>query len=124
MSFMDATHQDHVHAMTGLFPGDYFIHEFEMGGKTLFAYGLLHRIDDGQQYHADYQCSAPPSQPTSIEKKSHRVVGRINRRAFELARMRGWPNSPEGVDAIIRYAAGQQTPLTLIERLRLSFIKS
>src|SRR5947209_16388391 len=109
---MDTTHQNKVHALTGLFPGDYFIHEFDFDGQSFFAYGLLHRIDEGK-YHADYQCSCPPSQPTAVEKESHRVVGRISRRAYELARLRGWPNSQSGVAALIDYSAGKRIPLSL-----------
>ncbi len=73
---MDTAPQNAVHAMTGLFPGDYFIHEFEINDQSFFAYGLLRDIVDGK-YHADYQASRPPARPTVIEKESHRIVGRI-----------------------------------------------
>jgi len=119
---MDTTPQNEVHAMTGLFPGDYFIHEFDFDGQSFFAYGLLHGID-GTQYHADYQCSRPPSQPLTVSKDSHRVVGRITRRAYELARLRRWPNSQAGVAAVIDYSAGKQIPLSLTERFRLVFVR-
>jgi hypothetical protein len=52
---MDTTSQNEVHALTGLFPGDYFIHEFDLDGQSFFAYGLLRSID-GTKYHADYKC--------------------------------------------------------------------
>ena|ERR1022692_1491911 len=109
--------------MTGLFPGDYFIHEFDFDGQSLFAYGLLHRVEDDGKYHADYQSSRPPSQPTTVSKDSHRVIGRISRRAYELARLRGWPNSRVGVTPLIDYSAGKQIRLSLQERFRLFFIR-
>src|SRR5271168_1097774 len=98
---MDTTAQNKAHAMAGLFPGDYFIHEFDFDGQSFFAYGLLRRVEDDGKYHADYQSSHPLSQPTTVTKDSHRVVGRINRRAYELARLRGWPNSQAGVVSLI-----------------------
>ena len=102
---MDTTPQNEVHAMTGLFPGDYFIHEFDFDGQSFFAYGLLRRID-GTKYHADYKCSNPPSQPLTAPKQSHRIVGRISKRAYQLARLRRWPNSQEAVAALIDFSAG------------------
>jgi hypothetical protein len=112
-----------VHALTGLFPGDYFIHEFDFDGQSFFAYGLLHRIDNDGKYHADYQSSRPPSQPRTVSKESHRVVARINRRAYELARLRGWPNSQAGVTAVIDYSTGKRIALSPPERFRLFFIQ-
>jgi hypothetical protein len=119
---MDTSHQNQAHALTGLFPGDYFIHEFDFDGQRFFAYGLLQRIEDGK-YHADYKCSRPPSEPTTVGKESHRVVGRISRRAYELARLRGWPNSEAGVAAVIDYSAGKRIPLSFGERFRLFFVR-
>lgn len=119
---MDTTHQNLVHALTGLFPGDYFIHEFDLEGQSFFSYGLIHRIEDGI-YYADYQCSCPPSRPTTVEKESHRVVGRISRSAYELARLRGWPNSPTEVWLLIEYSAGKRIRLSLWEKFRLLLIK-
>jgi hypothetical protein len=112
-----------VHAMTGLFPGDYFVHEFDFAGQRFFAYGLLRRIEDDGKDHADYQSSRPPSQPMTVSEDSHRVVGRISRRAYELARLRGWPNSQAGVAALIDYSAGKRIRLSLRERFRLLFIR-
>jgi hypothetical protein len=119
---MNNSIQNEVHAFTGLFPGDYFIHEFDFEGESFFAYGLLRQIV-GTKYHADYQCSRPPSQPTTVEKQSHRVVGRISRRAYELARLRGWPNSQAGVDAVIDYSAGKRIRLSIAERLKLLLVR-
>jgi hypothetical protein len=119
---VETIHQNQVHAFTGLFPGDYFIHEFDFGGQSFFAYGLLQRIEDGK-YYADYQSSRPPSQPTTVEKESHRVVGRISRRAYELARLRGWPNSQTGVSAVTDYSAGKRIQLSFRERFRLLFVR-
>ena len=119
---MDTSPQNEVHAFTGLFPGDFFIHEFDFGGQSFFAYGLLKQID-GTKYHADYQCSNPPSQPLSVDKDSHRIVGRISRRAYELARLRRWPNSQAAVAALIDFSAGKKIPLSLSERFSLLFIR-
>ena len=119
---MDVAHQNKTHAFTGLFPGDHFIHEFDLGGQSFFAYGLLTRIDHGK-YHANYQSSPPPCQPTLIEKESHRIVGRISRRAYELARLRGWPNSQDGVAAVIDYSTGKRIRLSFRERIKLFFIR-
>src|ERR1700739_1899329 len=104
---MNTKYVNEVHAMTGLFPGDYFIHEFDFDGERFFAYGLLRRIDDDGKYYADYRCTRPPSEPTTVSKESRRVVGRISRRAYELARLRGWPNSQSGVAAVVDYSAGK-----------------
>ncbi|HLV86332.1 MAG TPA: hypothetical protein VKV39_05095 [Candidatus Sulfotelmatobacter sp.] len=119
---MDTTAQNKVHAMTGLFPGDYFIQEFDFDGQSLFAYGLLRRID-GTKYHADYNCSNPPSQPSSVSKESHRVVGRISKRAYHLARLRRWPNSQAAVSALIDFSAGKKIPLSVSERFSLLFVR-
>ena len=119
---MDTTPQNEVHAMTGLFPGDYFIHEFDFDGQSFLASGLHRRID-GTKYHADYKCSNPPSQPLTAPKQSHRIVGRISKRAYQLARLRRWPNSQEAVAALIDFSAGKRIPLSLSERVRLLFIR-
>jgi hypothetical protein len=50
---MDTTPQNEVHAMTGLCPGDYFIHEFDFDGQSFFAYGLLRSIG-GTKYRHRY----------------------------------------------------------------------
>jgi hypothetical protein len=112
-----------AHAMAGLFPGDYFIHRFEIGERILFAYGLLRLIDEVGKYHADYRCSQPPAQPAEIAQSKQRVVGRISRRAYELARMRGWPNTEAAVAAVIDYSAGKGVPLRWEERFRLFFVR-
>jgi hypothetical protein len=44
---MDVDQQRQVHAFTGLFPGDYFVHEFDFDGQRFFAYGLVRHIDEG-----------------------------------------------------------------------------
>ena len=103
---MDTTSHNEVHHMTGLFPGDYFIHEFDIDGKRLFAYGLLRSIDR-PNYYVHYDCSNPPSQPLTLSKQSHRVVGRISKRAYQLARLRRWPNSQAEVSALIDFSAGK-----------------
>ena len=119
---MDTTHQNEVHTMTGLFPGDYFIHEVDFDGQSFFAYGLLRSID-GSEYRADYNCSNPPSQPSTVSKESHRVVGRISKRAYQLARLRGWPNSQTAVSALIDFSAGKKIPLSFSERFSLLFVR-
>ena len=119
---METAPQNSVHAMTGLFPGDYFIHEFEINGQSFFAYGLLRDIADGK-CRADYQSRRPPAQPTVIEKESHRVVGRISRRAYELARLRHWPNSRPEVAELIDFSAGKRVRLSVSERLRLLLVR-
>jgi len=119
---METAHQNEVHAFTGLFPGDYFIHEFELDGQSFFAYGLLRQIE-GREYHADYQCSGWESRPETVEKEEHRIVGRISRRSYELARLRGWPNTRVGVEAVIDHSAGEKIRLSLGERFRLLFIR-
>jgi len=119
---MDTTSQNEVHALTGLFPGDYFIHEFDFDGQSFFAYGLLRSID-GTKYHADYKCSNPPSQPLTVPKQSHRLVGRISKRAYQLARLRQWPNSQTAVSALIDFSAGKKIPLSFSERVSLLFVR-
>lgn len=119
---MDATPQNVVHAMTGLFPGDYFVHEFEFGGQSFFAYGLLRSID-GTKYHADYKSGNPPSKPSTVSKESHRVVGRISKRAYQLARLRQWPNSQAEVSALIDFSAGKKIRLSFSERVSLLFVR-
>jgi len=117
---MDTAPQNEVHAMTGLFPGDYFIHEFDFNGQSFYAYGLLRHID-GTKYHADYKCSNPPSKPLTVSKQSHRVIGRISKRAYQLARLRRWPNSRTAVSALIDFSAGKKIPLSFSERFSLLF---
>jgi hypothetical protein len=119
---MDTALQNEAHAMTGLFPGDYFIHEFDLNGQIFFTYGLL-RSRVGAKYHADYNCSNPPSQPMTASKQSHRVVGRISKRAYQLARLRRWPNSQTAVSALIDFSAGKKIPLSFSERINLLFIR-
>jgi len=119
---MDTTPQNEAHAMTGLFPGDYFIHEFDFGGEIFFAYGLLRSID-GTKYHADYNSCNPPSRPLTVSKQSHRVVGRISKRAYQLAGLRRWPNSQTAVLALIDFSAGKKIPLSFSERISLLFVR-
>jgi hypothetical protein len=109
--------------LMGLFPGDYFIHRFDFDGQILFAYGLLGRVDDDGKYYCDYRCNQPPPELKELDNEVHRVVGRISRRAYELARMRGWPNTEAGVAEVIDYSVGKNVKLSLEERLRLFFIR-
>jgi hypothetical protein len=106
----------------GSFPGDYFIHEFDFDGQSFFACGLLRSID-GPNYRADYMSRNPPSKPTRISKESHRVVGRISKRAYQLARLRQWPNSQAAVSALIDFSAGKKIPLSFSERFRLLLVR-
>jgi hypothetical protein len=110
------------HAMTGLFSGDYFIHRFDFDGHVFFAYGLLRSIDSEGRYHADYQCKEPPLKPTDVAKEDHRVVGRISKQAYMLARLRGWPNTESDVALLIDYSAGKSIALSVGERIRLLFV--
>jgi hypothetical protein len=95
---------------------------FGFDGESFFAYGLLRSID-GAKYHADYNCGKPPSQPLTVSKESHRVVGRISKRAYELARLRRWPNSQKAVSALIDFSAGKKIPMSFSERLSLLFVR-
>ena len=112
-----------AHAFTDLFPGDYFIHRFDFDGHIIFAYGFLRNINANGQYQADYQSQKPPTQPTSVEKEAHLFVGRINKKAYALARLRNWPNTQEQVDTIIAYSAGKPVGLSFRERTQLMFVK-
>lgn len=107
------------HAFTGLFPGDYLIHLFDFDGYQTFAYGFLRNITASVQYEADYQCQQPPSQPIEMEKESHRVVGRISKKAYSLARLRNWPNTQAEVDEIVAYSGGKRIQLSFRERIQL-----
>ncbi len=111
-----------THAMAGLFPGDHFIHRLDFNGSPVIAYGLLNRIDSDGKYHADYQCRQSPTQPTEASKDSHAVVGRISKKAYELARIRNWPNTESEISFLIAYSAGKPIKITIAERLRLLFI--
>jgi hypothetical protein len=119
---VDTTPQNEVHAMAGLLPGDYFIYALEIDGQRIFSYGLLRSID-GDNYHAFYQSAKPPSRPLTISGGSHRVVGRISKRAYELARLRGWPNSQTAVSDLIDFSAGKKIPLSFSERFSLPFAR-
>jgi hypothetical protein len=109
------------HAFTGLFAGDYFIHRFDVGDHVFIAYGFLRSIKDGK-YYAEYPFQKRPlSKPGTIEKEDHKVIGRITKQAYALAKIRNWPNDESGVAAIIDYAAGRPVILSLNERIRLFF---
>jgi hypothetical protein len=114
---------DNSHHFTGLFAGDYFIHRFDFDGQGLFAYGLLRQIDENGKYHTDYQSQKPPAKPISVDGENHRVIGRISRRAYILAKLRSWPNTEAGVAAIVNYSAGRPIELSLSERFQLCFVR-
>ena len=104
--------------------GDYFIFCFDFDGQVFFAYGLVRRITlDGKSHHAaDYPAQQLPLRSATVQSEDHRLVGRISKRAFVLARMRHWPNSETGVLAILDYSAGRPVDLSLAERLRLMLV--
>ena len=110
------------HAFTGLFAGDHFIHEFTISGHALYASGVVRTIDADGHYHSDYQSRQPPSKTIELEPESHRVLARINKKAYELARLRRWPNTASEVTAIVDYSAGKPVRLSVAERLRLLLI--
>jgi hypothetical protein len=119
---VDTTPQNEVHAMAGLLPGDYFIYALEIDGQRIFSYGLLRSID-GEIFRADFRCVKPRSQPLTIPKESHQFVGRISEEAYELARLRGWPNSQTAVSDLIDFSAGKKIPLSFSERFSLPFAR-
>lgn len=112
-----------THTFTGLFPGDFFIHRFDLAGQIFFAYGIIRDIDLNGNYRADYQSQQPPLKPLSVQNEEHRVVGRISKRAYELARLRNWPNNEEEVAMIIEYSTGRPVTLSIFERIRLFLVR-
>src|SRR5262245_21892867 len=106
-----------------LVPGDCFVYEFEVRGEQVFTYGLLERIKKNGKYQADFKAD---SVETTISCEGGRAVGtvaRISKRAYELARLRGWPKSQTGAGAIIDYSVGKRTCLSFQERWKLLFIR-
>src|SRR6266403_3032441 len=103
----------------GLFPGDYFIHRIEMDGYIVHAYGFLRGKDHAGRLFADYQAQQTPTQPVSIDGDKTVVVGRITREAYCLAKLRHWPDSDEGVLAIITFSGGRKGVASFSERIRL-----
>ena len=110
------------HAFSGLFAGDHFIHEFTISGQLLYAYGLIRKIDGEGKYHSDYQSQQPPSKTIELEPESHRVLARISKKAYALARLRQWPNTAAEVATIVDYSSGKAIRLSVTERLRLLLI--
>ena len=106
----------------GLFPGDYFIHRIEMGGEIFHAYGFLKGKDHAGNLYSDYQCSVAPTQELRIDAQRTEVVGRITKRAYLLAKLRNWPDSDEGILAIIAFSGGREGVASLMERIRLLFM--
>ena len=109
------------HPFTGLFAGDYFIHCFDFDGQTFFAYGLVREIGLDGRYHVDSQSQHSPTK-AFVPKQDQRVIGRISKRAYALARMRHWPNSEAGVLAVLDYSTGKLVALSVSERLRLLLV--
>ena len=118
---MDTTHQNQDHPGIKLAPGDYFVYEFEVRGERVFTYGLLERIKENGKYQADFKTDSVETMISCEGGRSVGVVARISKRAYELARLRGWPKSQAGVGAIIDYSEGKRTRLTFQERWKLLF---
>ena len=109
-------------AFTGLLAGDYFIHCFEFEGQTLFAYGHVLEIGPDGRHHVDYQSQHRQSKHATAREEDHRVIGRISKRAYALARLRHWPKSEAGILAVLDYSVGQPVALSVSERLWLLFV--
>src|SRR5215831_16566438 len=118
---MDSTNQDRPRIE--LAPGDHFVYEFEARDERVFTYGLLERIKDNGKYQADFQADSVETMISCEAGRSLGAVARISKRAYELARLRGWPKSQSGAGAIIDYSAGKRTHLSLHERWKLLFVR-
>ena len=100
--------------MAGLKPGDAFIHCFRTEQGFLFAYGVVTSIDDQGLVYSDYQTSSP-LRPSTIGPYDQ-LVTPISRGAYQLAKMRGWPNGTDGVNQIIVFSRGNDAVLQPHER--------
>lgn len=118
---MATTNQNQDGPRIELTPGDYFVYEFEVRGERIFTYGLLERIKENGKYQADFKTDSVETMISCEAGRSLGTVARISRRAYELARLRGWPKSQAGAGAIIDYSEGKRTRLTLQERWKLLF---
>ena len=107
----------------GLFPGDYFIQRIDFGDDIVHVYGFLRGEDHAGNLYTDYQSRRTVSQPTSIEAHSMKVVGRISVAAYKLAKLRHWPDEDAEVLSIIAFSGGRLGEATLIERLKILFVK-
>ena len=122
---MDVPRINQVHEFTGLFPGDYFIHEFALKEGSVFAVrAFLRSISVDGKYYSIISPEFEPREPGLLRTfgELHSVLGRISHRAYELARLRGWPDSPAGVASIVAFSAGKKVKLSILERCRLFFI--
>lgn len=96
----------------------------EVNGGSVFSYERLVRVDsDGSCEPEWYSHDAAGSSHPPLPSGAHRIVGRLSRRAFELARLRNWPKAEAEVDALVRYSNGAPLALSLAERCQLFFIR-
>src|SRR4051812_1521710 len=105
---MDATNRQDRPRIE-LAPGDCFVYEFEVRGESVFTYGLLERIKENGKYQADFKTDSVETLISCEAERSLGTVARISKRAYQLARLRGWPKSPAGAAAIMDYSAGKRT---------------
>lgn len=109
--------------VANLSPGDHFIQRVEYQGQSFFFYCIVKKIDEEGQQHLAVQGRQFPPQGVEIEKDSNHFAGKISKRAYKLACLRGWPNDEAGVNAILAYSSDESGALSLLESLHLMIFK-
>jgi hypothetical protein len=103
--------------------GDHYVRRLEYDGRTSFCYERVLRVEpDGSRVVESFSRDPGAASHPPLPAGSHRIHGRLSRRAFELARLRTWPDSEEAVQELVQYSAGGLLRLSVQERLQLVFV--